>query len=157
MLLRRSKTKDYYRVLGVPKDASERDIKKAYRRLAKEWHPDTYQGDLGKEDVEKKYAEIGEAWEVLGNEELRARFDRCVYPSPPPPFRLMMMELLMSLCVCGRGDDPNDQTQQNPFAQGGHPFGNGFHGFPGGGQQFHFRQGGGGPFGGDGGGFKFHF
>lgn len=129
MLLRRSKSKDYYKVLGVPKDASEKEIKKAYRRLAKEWHPDTYQGDLGKGDVEKKYAQIGEAWEVLGNEELRARFDR--------------------------GDDPNDQTQQNPFAQGGHPFGGGFHGFPGGGQQFHFRQGG--PFGGDGGGFKFHF
>ncbi|KAF8449637.1 hypothetical protein BGX38DRAFT_1254205 [Terfezia claveryi] len=129
MMLRRSKSKDYYKVLGVPRDASEKEIKKAYRRLAKEWHPDTYQGDLGKEDVEKKYAQIGEAWEVLGNEELRARFDR--------------------------GDDPNDQTQQNPFAQGGHPFGGGFHGFPGGGQQFHFRQGG--PFGGDGGGFKFHF
>lgn len=54
------------------------------------------------------------------------------------------------------GDDPNDQTQQNPFAQGGYPFGGGFGGFPGGGQQFFFRQGGG-PFGGDGGGFKFNF
>ncbi|KAF8424163.1 hypothetical protein EV426DRAFT_600827 [Tirmania nivea] len=129
MLLQRSKSKDYYKVLGVPRDASEKEIKKAYRRLAREWHPDTYEGDLGKEEVEKKYAQIGEAWEVLGNEELRARFDR--------------------------GDDPNDQTQQNPFAQGGHPFGGGFHGFPGGGQQFHFTQGGG-PFG-NGGGFKFHF
>jgi len=83
MLLRRSKSKDYYKVLGVSRDASERDIKKAYRRLAKEWHPDTYQGDLGKEDVEKKYAQIGEAWEVLGNEQLRARFDRYVMNQPP--------------------------------------------------------------------------
>ena len=82
MLLRRSKTRDYYKVLGVPRDASERDIKKAYRRLAKEWHPDTYQGGLGKEDVEKKYAQIGEAWEVLRSDELRARFDRYVMNQP---------------------------------------------------------------------------
>jgi len=79
MLLRRSKAKDYYKVLGVSRDADEREIKKAYRRLSKEWHPDTYTGDLSKEEVEKKYASISEAWEVLGNEELRARFDRYVY------------------------------------------------------------------------------
>lgn len=76
MLLRRSKQKDYYKVLGVKKDATEKEIKKAYRKLAKEWHPDTYAGDLSKEEVEKKYSTITEAYEVLGNEELRARFDR---------------------------------------------------------------------------------
>lgn len=76
MLLRRSRQKDYYKVLGVKRDASEREIKKAYRRMAKEWHPDTYSGGLGKEEVEKKYSTITEAYEVLGNEELRARFDR---------------------------------------------------------------------------------
>lgn len=76
VLLRRSKQKDYYKVLGVKRDATEKEIKKAYRKLAKEWHPDTYTGDLSKDDVEKKYSTISEAYEVLGNEELRARFDR---------------------------------------------------------------------------------
>ena len=76
ILLRRSKQKDYYKVLGVKRDATDKEIKKAYRKLAKEWHPDTYVGDLGKDEVEKKYSTVSEAYEVLGNEELRARFDR---------------------------------------------------------------------------------
>lgn len=76
VLLKRSKQKDYYKVLGVKRDATDKEIKKAYRKLAKEWHPDTYAGGLSKDDVEKKYSTISEAYEVLGNEELRARFDR---------------------------------------------------------------------------------
>ena len=128
-LLKRSKQKDYYKVLGVPRDADERDIKKAMRREAKKYHPDkaTSQG-ISKEEAEKKMAAVNEAYEVLSDPELRARFDR--------------------------GDDPNDPTQGgqpfqgSPFGGGGHQFvfrqggrsggGGGFQfqGFPGGGGGF---------------------
>ncbi|OLN87660.1 DnaJ subfamily C member 3 [Colletotrichum chlorophyti] len=125
--LKRSKTKDYYKVLGVAHDADERQIKQAYRKLSKIHHPDkaAKQG-LTKEDAEKKMASINEAYEVLSNPELRERFDR--------------------------GDDPNNQEQGNPFQ--GNPFGGGHpfmfqQGGGGGSQQFHFK------FGGGGGGFPF--
>lgn len=120
-LLRRSKAKDYYKVLGVSREAGEREIKRAYRKLTKQYHPDKYRGDLTPEEVQKKQSSINEAYEVLSNPELKQRFDM--------------------------GDDPNSQEQQNPFAQGGHPFG-GFGGSqhfmfkggpPGGGQQFKFQ------------------
>lgn len=63
---------DYYKVLGVAKDASQADIKKAYRRLAKQYHP-----DLNKENPEAKakFQEINEANEVLGDPEKRRRYD----------------------------------------------------------------------------------
>lgn len=126
-LLRRSKTKDYYKVIGVSRDASDREIKKAYRKLTKQYHPDKYRGDMTKEEIEKKMSTINEAYEVLSNPELRERFDN--------------------------GDDPNSQERTNPFAQGGHPFmyrPGGGGGFPGGGSPF----GQGFP---GGGGFKFQF
>src|SRR5690606_6973419 len=63
---RQAKQKNYYKVLGVSRDASQAEIKRAYRRLAKEYHPDKYQGD--KETAEKRMAEINQAYEVLGNE-----------------------------------------------------------------------------------------
>lgn len=62
--------KDYYKILGVQKNASEDDIKKAYRKLAHEYHPDKSGGD------EKKFKEINEAYQVLGNKEKRAYYDR---------------------------------------------------------------------------------
>jgi DnaJ family protein C protein 3 len=97
-LLRRSKQKDYYKVLGVTRDADEREIKKAYRSLTKKYHPDkaNMQG-ISKEEAEKKMASINEAYEVLSDPELKARFDR--------------------------GDDPNDPHQGSPFQ--GSPFGQG--------------------------------
>jgi DnaJ homolog subfamily C member 3 len=64
-LLKRSKTRDYYKILSVAKDADKREIKKAYRKLAQEWHPDKYSGELGPEAVEAKMAEINQAYEVL--------------------------------------------------------------------------------------------
>ncbi|SPO26239.1 related to DnaJ homolog subfamily C member 3 [Ustilago trichophora] len=130
--LKLNQTKDYYKVLGVKRSDSLATIKKAYRKMARENHPD-------KGGSQEKMAQINEAWGVLGDEELRKRYDA--------------------------GDDPNDPMggQQggygNPFAQGGHPFemffqqgggggfpGGGFGGggFPGGGfggQQFHFKMG----------------
>lgn len=128
-LLTRSKQKDYYKVLGVSRDADDRTIKRAYRQLTKQHHPDkaSAQG-IGKEVAEKKMAAINEAYEVVSDPELRARFDR--------------------------GDDPNSHEQQGQPFQGS-PFGHGpggqqffFRSGPGagggGGGKFKFQQGGGG-------------
>lgn len=130
--LRKSKQKDYYKVLGVDRDADDRDIKKAYRKLVKEHHPDKSAAKgVPKEVAQAKIAAINEAYETLKDPELKARVDR--------------------------GEDPNDPQQQ----QNGHPFhgshhgGQQFHfrqgagGFPfgagsDGGFQFNFPGGGGG-------------
>lgn len=123
-LLKRSKQKDYYKVLGVSRDADEREIKKAFRKLTVQHHPDkAAKNGVTQEEAQKKMSAINEAYEVLSDPELKARFDG--------------------------GEDPND-----PHAnQGGHPFqGSPFgQGQPiffqsGGGQQrFKFQAGGGMP------------
>lgn len=132
-LLKRSKTKDYYKVLGVATDADDRTIKKAYRSATRQFHPDkaSKQG-ITKEQAEKKMADINEAYEILKDPELRARFDR--------------------------GDDPNNPEHQGQPFQGS-PFGGGAGGQQfffkqgggggGGGGGFKFQGGGGG------GGFQF--
>lgn len=66
-LLRNSKRKDYYKILGVPRDASKRDIKKAFRKLALEWHPDKYQGD-DLQKAENRMADINAAYEILSDD-----------------------------------------------------------------------------------------
>jgi curved DNA-binding protein len=64
--------KDYYEIMGVARDASPDDIKRAYRRLARKYHP-----DVSKEkDAEKRFKEIGEAYEVLRDPEKRAAYDQ---------------------------------------------------------------------------------
>ena len=109
-LLKAAGRKDYYKILGVSRTATAREIKKAYRKLAQEWHPDKYRGDLDKETVLKKMSEINEAYETLTDEEKRARVDN--------------------------GEDPNDNSQpQHPFF---HQGGGGFH-FHQGGGGFHFQ------------------
>ncbi|KAK6443732.1 hypothetical protein LTR95_000559 [Oleoguttula sp. CCFEE 5521] len=124
-LLKRSKQKDYYAVLGVSRDATQQEIKRAFRKLTVMHHPDKApQQNISPEDAQKKMSSINEAYEVLSDPELRQRFDN--------------------------GDDPNDPQQQ----QGGNPFqGSPFGGQPvffqqGGGQrggpQFKFSGGGGG-------------
>lgn len=63
--------KDYYKIMGVPRDASQDDIKKAYRRLARKYHP-----DVSKEsDAEKRFKNLGEAYSVLRDPEKRAAYD----------------------------------------------------------------------------------
>lgn len=62
--------KDYYKILGVSKNASEEEIKKAYHRLAHQYHPDKAGGD------EKKFKEISEAYQILSNKEKRVQYDR---------------------------------------------------------------------------------
>ena len=111
-LLKRSKQKDYYKVLGVIRDADDRTIKRAYRQLIKLHHPDkAHSQGVSKEQAEKKMASINEAYEVLSDSELRTRFDN--------------------------GDDPNDpESQQRGHPFQGSPFGHGQQ------QQFFFQQGG---------------
>lgn len=66
--------KNYYEILGVSKDATEKEIKKAYRRLAKQYHPDIYKGD--KKEAEEKFKAISEAYEVLIDKDKRAKYDQ---------------------------------------------------------------------------------
>lgn len=65
--------RDYYEVLGVAKNASAADIKKAYRKLALQYHPDKNPGDKA---AEEKFKEAAEAYDVLSNEEKRAKYDQ---------------------------------------------------------------------------------
>jgi molecular chaperone DnaJ len=65
--------KDYYSVLGVPKNATASEIKKAYRKLAQQHHPDSRQGDA---DAEERFKEISAAYDVLGHEEKRKAYDQ---------------------------------------------------------------------------------
>lgn len=65
-------TKDFYQVLGVQKDASSADVKKAYRKLARENHPDSNPGDDAKHE---KFKAVAEAYDVVGDEAKRAKYD----------------------------------------------------------------------------------
>ena len=68
-----SEKRDYYDVLGVAKNASSSEIKKAYRKLALKYHPDKNEGDAG---AESKFKEAAEAYEVLSNSEKKSRYDQ---------------------------------------------------------------------------------
>ncbi len=65
--------KEYYQILGVPKYTTEKEIKAAYRKLARKWHPDANPNDV--EAAEEKFKEIQEAYEVLGDPEKRKKYD----------------------------------------------------------------------------------
>jgi DnaJ-class molecular chaperone len=120
--LRQSKEKNYYKTLGVGRNAKLKEIKKAYRELALKWHPDKNTDDT--EQAEKMFQDISEAYEVLSDKELREKYDR-----GEPVFENQG----------GGGQqrhhmDPGMFFQQHFGGQRAH------HG--GGGQQFHFRFGG---------------
>lgn len=73
--------RDYYEVLGVDKSASDADIKKAYRKLAKQYHPDMNPGD---KSAEAKFKEVNEAYEVLSDSQKRARYDQFGHAGTDP-------------------------------------------------------------------------
>ena len=77
------KYKDYYEILGVPREASQDDIKKAYRKLARKYHP-----DVSKEkDAEERFKEINEAYQTLSEREKRAAYDQLGRHRPGEEFR----------------------------------------------------------------------
>jgi molecular chaperone DnaJ len=75
--------KDYYEILGVSRDASDKEIKAAYRRLARKYHPDLNPNDRA---AEEKFKEIAEAFAVLSDPEKRARYDRGGHEAFGPDF-----------------------------------------------------------------------
>ena len=66
---------DYYVVLGIPKTATQDEIKKVYRRLARKYHPDLHPG-AKKAEMETKFKELNEAHDVLRNEDSRKKYDQ---------------------------------------------------------------------------------
>ena len=75
--------KDYYKVMGVARDATEAQIKQAYRKLARKYHP-----DVSKEkDAEARFKEVGEAYEVLKSPDKRAAYDQLGQGQPGQDFR----------------------------------------------------------------------
>jgi DnaJ-class molecular chaperone len=74
---------DYYQTLGVKKDASPEDIKKAYRKLARQYHPDRNPGD---KQAETRFKEVQEAYDVLSDKQKRGQYDQFGFAGPGGPF-----------------------------------------------------------------------
>lgn len=114
--------RDYYEVLGVSKDASEDEIKKAYRKLAIKYHPDRNPGD---KEAEDKFKEAAEAYEVLHDPDKRRQYDQFGFNGPQGGFG----------GFGGGGMDMDDIFSMFGDIFGGHSGFGGFGGFGGGGQQ----------------------
>lgn len=110
---KRSETRDYYKILGVPRNAKKQQIVKAYRKAAQKWHPDNFPDEEEKKRAQKKFIDIAAAKEVLTDEEKRAKFDQ--------------------------GEDPLDpESGKHQHGGQGFPFGD-FHHFQQGGSPFQFK------------------
>ncbi|XP_063934047.1 dnaJ homolog subfamily C member 3-like [Zophobas morio] len=115
-LAKQSKKKDYYKILGVKRTATKEEISRAFRELAKKYHPDRNK-DKNSKEVERKFIEITQAKEILTDDEKRRQYDSGVDPLNPEPFQ--------------------HDSWENVFQ---FPSGFNFH-FQQGGQQFFFRRG----------------
>jgi DnaJ homolog subfamily C member 7 len=75
--LKKSKRKDYYKLLEITNTANDDEIKKAYRKAALKWHPDKHQNDdeEGKIHADKMFKDIGEAYEILSDARKRNQYD----------------------------------------------------------------------------------
>ncbi len=105
--------RDYYEILGIQKNASKEEIKKAYRKQALKYHPDKNPGD---KNAEEKFKEAAEAYEVLSNDEKRSRYDRFGHAG---------------LGGAGNGFGGGGMTMEDIFASFGDIFGDAFGGFGG--------------------------
>uniref|UniRef100_A0A673MXS0 DnaJ homolog subfamily C member 3 n=1 Tax=Sinocyclocheilus rhinocerous TaxID=307959 RepID=A0A673MXS0_9TELE len=112
-LLKQSRKRDYYKILGVSRSANKQEIIKAYRKLAQQWHPDNFQSEADKKEAEKKFIDIASAKEVLTNPEMRQKVDS--------------------------GEDPLDPENQQGGG-GGREWPFGFNPFEGGNFHFKFHQ-----------------
>ena len=110
--------RDYYKILGVKRSATKKEIKKAYKALALEWHPDKFTDEEEKKMAEKKFMDIAAAKEVLTDDEKRAKYDAGEDPLDPEG---------------GGGDHPFNRHGGFHFP-GGNPFGGGPFQF-----KFHFN------------------
>merc|ERR1711936_918161 len=110
--------RDYYKILGVKRSSTKKEIKKAYKALALEWHPDKFTDEEEKKMAEKKFMDIAAAKEVLTDDEKRAKYDAGEDPLDPEG---------------GGGDHPFNRHGGFHFP-GGNPFGGGPFQF-----KFHFN------------------
>ncbi|KAM9834980.1 dnaJ homolog subfamily C member 3b isoform 1-T1 [Syngnathus typhle] len=115
-LLKISRKRDYYKILGVGRAANKQEIIKAYRKLAQQWHPDNFQSEAEKKEAERKFIDIASAKEVLTDPEMRQKFDSGEDPLDPE----------------------NQQQQQHGSGHNGHAWPFPFNPFESGGS-FHFK------------------
>jgi len=125
--------KDYYKILGVQRDASERDVRKAFRTLAAKHHPDRNPGDAGAED---RFKEVNEAYTVLSDPEKRRFYDQYGSASGPQPFQAGGFQGGFP-----GGVDPSDDDDFSDFFRS--LFGGGFGTVGGGGRTVRFTTHGG--------------
>lgn len=134
-MFKKAGKKDYFAVLGLERNATDEEIKKAYKKMAIKWHPDKHsQDDKSRKIAETKFKEIAEAYSVLSDPKKRQRYEQGFDPNDQ---------------AGGMGDFDPSSIFQMFFGGGGSPFGGGGGGDPFGGSGGSFSFGGGGdPFGG---------